>query len=69
MYDCETLCLLLREESTLRLSKKKFLRRIFGPERVKIGNGKGLMMRNFIVSTVHIRYSGGLNIQNGDGQM
>jgi hypothetical protein len=33
LYGCETRSLTLREEHTLRVSKNRVLRRIFGPKR------------------------------------
>ena len=35
---------------------------------VRMGRGEGSTMRNFIVSTVHLIYSGWLNLEDWDGQ-
>jgi hypothetical protein len=36
LYGCETWSLVLREERRLRVFEKRLLRRIFGPQRVKV---------------------------------
>jgi len=36
VYGCETRCLKLREETRLRVSENRVLKRIFGPKRVEI---------------------------------
>ena len=42
LYDCETRCLTLREESRLRAFENRILRRIFGPKRDENGEWRRL---------------------------
>ena len=39
-----------------------------GPRGMRMGNGEGSTMRNFIVCTVHLILSGWLNLEDWDGQ-
>jgi hypothetical protein len=39
LYGCETLSLTLREEHRLRVFENRVLRRIFGPEKVRVIGG------------------------------
>jgi len=52
VYGCETWSLTVREESRLRVSKNRVLRRILGPKRGR-GNGSGenYIMRNLVICT------------------
>ena len=54
----ETWSLTLREASRLRVIENRILRRIFGSKRHENGEWRGSTMRNFIVCTVHLIYSG-----------
>ena len=49
LYGCEIRSLALREEFKLKVFEKRILRRKFSPRRVRMGNGEGSTMRNFIV--------------------
>jgi len=52
VYGCETWSLTVREESRLRVSKNRVLRRILGPKRGR-GNrsGENYIMRNLVICT------------------
>ena len=51
LYGCEAWSLTLREECRLRVFENRILRRIFGIRGIRVGNGKGSTMRNFIVES------------------
>ena len=58
LYGCETWYLTLREKCRLRVFENRILRRIFGSKGTRMGSEEGSTMRNFIVCTVHLIYSG-----------
>jgi hypothetical protein len=48
LYECETWFLTCREEHTLKVSEKRMLRRIFGPNREEVvGSWRGLHNEEF----------------------
>jgi hypothetical protein len=51
LYECETLCLTLREEYRLRVFENRVPRRIFGPKREERRKEKGerVTVRSFII--------------------
>ena len=61
LYGGETWSLIVMEECKVRLFENSILRRIMdqGGEN---GSGEGFTMRIFIVSTVHVLYTGPLNL-------
>jgi hypothetical protein len=54
IYDCERWSFTLREEYWLRVFENRILRRKFEPNGLRMRNGEGFTMRNFIVCTVHL---------------
>jgi len=56
LYGCETLSLKLGDDFRLRGFENRIMRRIFGPKRHV--NGEGFTIRNFIVCTAGLIYSG-----------
>jgi hypothetical protein len=61
LYGCETWPLTLREESRLRVTENRVLRKIFGNIRMQGQQGrKNCIMRSFIIYTLHrilLKYS------------
>jgi hypothetical protein len=53
LYGCETSFLILGKEHRLRVSENKVLRRIYGPKREVIDNGKNYIMREIVICTLH----------------
>jgi hypothetical protein len=55
LYGFETWSIALREGHRLRVFENRILRRIFGPQRMRMGTGDGSTMGNFIVCIVHLK--------------
>jgi hypothetical protein len=54
LYGYEALSLTLREEHRLRVFEDRILRQNLGSRGMRMGNGEGFTMRNFIVCTVRL---------------
>jgi hypothetical protein len=58
LHACKTWSFTLREECRLRVFENRIMRRIFESKMDENGEWRSFTMRNFIVCTGHIKYSG-----------